>query len=188
MGNKGTCGVDGLFMNQVTNAERMFDGAGDINLSTWRQSYYCTSADFMFINSGLTELNNVFMPSLDTSVSFCKNCKQLTTVTDLYVKSASDDMFMGCENLTSVDLTISDNPQNCYRMFAGCYNLTTAHINFGIQMDGVINIINASGMFEYCDELSNVLFETSANVYTGDYHACEEANSMFYLCSALETN
>ena len=89
------------------------------------------------------------------------------------------EMFFGCINLTSVDLSDLDtsNVTDMSHMFSFCYKLSSVDLS-GFDTS---NVTDMSYMFSYCDELSSVDlsgFDTS-NV--------TDMGGMFYYCRELSS-
>lgn len=89
------------------------------------------------------------------------------------------DLFWGCKNLTSVDLSNLDtsNVTNMSDMFSGCASLETIDLS-GLNTD---NVTNMNGMFGGCASLETI---DLSGLNTGNV---TDMNSMFAGCISLRT-
>ena len=129
-------------INFTGSLESLFDGCDNLSDLTY---------------SGLTIDSNV------TDASNCFNdCKKLTTVPNLFNGAQTglttlDDMFSGCSNLTTIDLSSWKFGQvtSMRSMFGGCSNVQTIDIT-GIDTSQMTSDSNMKYIFNACPSLVRV--------------------------------
>ena len=86
----------------------------------------------------------------------CNNLKEIKGISNLKTDSVTEmaDMFYGCSNLTSLDLSgfNTDNVKDMEYMFHGCSSLASIDLS-GFKTDSVTNMVY---MFNSCSRLSTI--------------------------------
>ena len=108
-----------------------------------------------------------------------KKLKKIEGLTNLNTSKVTTmyEMFYGCQNLTSLDLSNfkTENVQHMSEMFSGCSSLTSLNLsNFNTE-----NVQNMSEMFRGCQNL------TSLDLSNFKTENVQDMSLMFYGCSSL---
>ena len=108
-----------------------------------------------------------------------KKLKKIEGLTNLNTSKVTTmyEMFYGCQNLTSLDLSNfkTENVQYMSEMFSGCSSLTSLNLsNFNTE-----NVQNMSEMFRGCQNL------TSLDLSNFKTENVQDMSLMFYGCSSL---
>jgi surface protein len=113
-----------------------------------------------------------------TSIKFHKNyLKEIVKLNTSNITSMNQ-MFISCENLTSLDLSDFDtsNVTNMYMMFRYCENLISLE---GLNNWDISNVTDMSNMFQYCNSL------TSLDLSNWDISNVTNKAGMFNDCPSL---
>ena len=110
-----------------------------------------------------------------------KKLKKIEGLTNLNTSKVTTmyEMFYGCQNLTSLDLSNfkTENVQYMGAMFSRCYDLTSLNLsNFNTE-----NVKDMSIMFEGCSRL------TSLDLSNFKTKNVQDMREMFYGCNSLQT-
>lgn len=154
-----------LVMDNVEQASSMFDSCGSLTTVPSYNMSSCKSAYRMF--NSCTSLTTV--PALNTvnlleAVDMFRLCSALTSVTiDLQKATTTYEMFYGCENLVTVNITgtkgVTGAATNTSYMFYECHKLATINGFFNTS-----NVTNMSCMFRNCQALTAVPNMNTGNV------------------------
>jgi surface protein len=97
---------------------------------------------------------------------------------------SAQNMFIGCNNLTSVDVSKwnSSNVTSCYRMFRGCSSL----VNLDLSALNTSKVTMMGEMFHNCTSLTNLNIVPNETNGTWNTSGVTNMAYMFYNCSSLE--
>lgn len=153
--------------NSLTNTTGMFSGCNSLVTAPNLVMDNVETATSMFNTCGsLTTVPSYNMSSCKNAYRMFNSCSSLTTVPTLNTVNLlyADDMFRLCSALTSVTIDLQ-KATTTYEMFYGCENLVTVNITGTQGVTGAAT--NTSYMFYECQKLTTIngFFNTS-NVTT----------------------
>ena len=129
---------------------------------------------------GIWNLNTENVTDMSNMFLGCRNLTSLD-VTNFNTENVTDmsNMFLGCLNLTSLDVTNfnTENVTDMSSMFQNCYGLTS----LDVSKFNTSKVTDMGRMFVGCYKL------TSLNVSKFNTTKVTDMGSMFYKCSALES-
>ena len=168
--------------NYYINMTRMFyncNKANNINFGVSTKTYFPNDIHEMFYNC--TSLENLDLENIiksdyiyDMSYSFY-NCSNMS---DLRINFEMWDMFKGCDNLETLDLSKFDtsNVKDMESMFEGCSGL----ISLSLENFDTSNVHYMNKMFKDCISLENL------NIGNMETKSVGTMYQMLYNCSSLK--
>lgn len=182
--------VSGFNTANVTEMSLMFYGCSSLtslNMSSFN-TVKVTSMSSMFSHSSALESVTLGSGFKGTAVKFCddlfRDCTSLQTLDlsyfDTPVATLMNEMFRGCESLTSITFGSgfsTANVTNMKNMFRECYSLT----NLDVSGFDTTKVLNMQCLFYNCKSLPslNVSSFNTANV--------TDMGWLFYHCESLST-
>lgn len=154
-----------LVMDNVEQATSMFDSCGSLTTVPSYNMSSCKNAYRMFNScSSITTVPALNTVNLLHADDMFRLCSALTSVTiDLQKATTTYEMFYGCENLVTVNITgtqgVTGAATDTSYMFYECHKLTTINGFFNTY-----NVTNMSCMFRNCQALTAVPNMDTGNV------------------------